>query len=234
MADDMRKRQRFRLKGIFGACVVILILGACPGIGVADPASGGAPSDLRSIQQTLRSIRILARLKKWADTEDLILRIKKTFVHSTPQLLTRVSPDDVSRFSYALASVEEGMMSQNLAQFEQGYHLSEAVAREFESKFPDELDRELAEMQQSLLHAQAQAAQGDMDLAQDYLDDIYAGRKRLDNACLSYAKESWVHFGITSDTFARAIRARSLTQAKDAASVAAGDLQDIRDRLPGR
>lgn len=192
------------------------------------------PSDLRQIRQSLQEIRSRYRSKKWAESADLLLRIKKTFTHSAPQLLTRVSPEELSRFSYSLATLEEGLMAKDLGQLEQGFKLTKVATHQLESRFPDDLSRELDDLSDVVERAAALAGQVDLSQAQDHLEDIAAARLRLDNACTAVGRELWVHFELSADDLARAIRTRNAGLTRDASASAVQDLSELKDRIRKR
>lgn len=197
------------------------------------PATGGASSDLRSILQTLQEIRSQYRARKWGGAQ-LFMKMKKSFAHSTPQLLTRVSPEELGHFSYALATLEDGFMAKDPEQVEQGYRLSKASMLSLENRFPAELSQEIQDLKQVVSNAAACAGRTDPADAQESMEDLAGGRRRLDNAGMSYAKESWVHFGLVAEDLARAVRGKNPLAAQKAATQAQQDLDDLLDRVPGR
>ncbi len=197
------------------------------------PAAGSASGELRSIMQTLQEIRVQYRARKWGGA-GLFMKMKKSFAHTTPQLLTRVSPEELGHFSYALATLEEGFVAMDPEQVEQGYRLSKASMLELENRFPAELSLEVQDLKQAVATSAACAARGDFTGAQESLEDLAGGRRRLDNAGMSYAKESWVHFGLVAEDLARAVRGKNNAGAQKAAAQAQQDLDDLLDRVPGR
>jgi hypothetical protein len=199
--------------------------------------SAGAPraaDELRQMRAELHEIHERCRTRRWNDSADLLLHIKKAFSKSTPVLLTRMSPEDVSRFSYALASLEDGLISHDMGQLEQGFQLSHTVVSQMKNKFPGELDQELEDMQVAAEKVNQHTARGDFQEAQYYLEEIAAGRRRLDTAGMAYCKEVWVHFGLSAENLARSARGHNTAATLAAAQAVDRDLRDIRDRMANR
>ena len=212
---------------------VALATAMAPQSALCDPsAAPGASGDLRAMVQVLQDIRSQFRSRKWSESAGLFMKAKKSLAHSTPQLLTRVTPEELGHFSYALATLEEGFMQKDGDQVEQGYRLSRAALQELQKRFPSDLNLEIQDLRNAVIQSAACAARGDFATGQDYLEDVAGGRRRLDNAGMSYAKESWVHFGLTSEDLARAVRSKNVPAAQKAAAAASQDLDDLLDRLP--
>jgi len=222
---DGRTVRRFALCGI-------LVAMAFASRSLAEGSSAGAAGDLRQIQQTLAEIRSECRARHWNDIAGMLQKIKRTFAHSTPQLLTRVSPEDLGHFSYALASLEDGVISKDPEQLTQGFRLSRVAMGELQNRFPSDLATEIQDLRQTLQSAASASQKGEYVDAADYLEDLAAARKRLDNAGMAYAKEAWVHFGLVAEDLARAVRAHNAPGAQTAASGARRDLDDLLDRIP--
>ncbi|HVP39755.1 MAG TPA: hypothetical protein VMS93_11300 [Candidatus Saccharimonadales bacterium] len=193
-----------------------------------------ASEDLRQMRAALLEIRVRCHGRRWEDSADLLLRIKRTFSRTTPALLTRLSPDDVSHFSYALATLEDGLIARDLEQVEQGMQLSHSSVAQMQGRFPGEVDEELDDLQRACSDAVQATARGDFQEVQYHLEDLAAGRHRLDTAGMAYARESWVHFGLAAETLARAARSHNLPATQAAAQAVDRDLRDIRDRILNR
>ncbi|MBI5835704.1 MAG: hypothetical protein HZB25_00530 [Candidatus Eisenbacteria bacterium] len=227
------------LAGLFRP-LVLCCAAAALAIALPDPARAQASSgtraadELRQMRNDLHEIRLRCRVKRWDESVEMLLRIKKAFSKSTPTLLTRLSPEDVSHFSYALASVEDGLSTRDLGQLEQGFQLSQSSVTMMKSKFPGDLDQELDDLQQAAAQVASNSAKGDAAEVQYYLEEIAAGRRRLDTAAMAYSRESWVHFGLAAENLARAARSRNIPATQAAAQAVAQDLRDIRDRIANR
>jgi hypothetical protein len=199
--------------------------------------SSGAPraaDELRQMRAELHEIHERCRNRRWSESADLLMQIKKAFSKTTPALLTRMSPEDVSHFSYALASLEDGLISHDMAQLELGFQLSHTVVSQMKSKFPGEVDQELEDMQVAADNLGQNTARGDFQEAQYYLEEIAAGRRRLDTTGMTYCKELWVHFGLNAENLARAARGHNTPATLAAAQAVDRDLREIRDRMANR
>ena len=193
-----------------------------------------AASQLRQLQQYLKELRSRGRSRRWTDTSDLLVKMKRTFAHTTPELLTRISPEDLSHFSYALATLEEGVIAKDVEQLDQGFRLSRVAMGQLQTRFPGELAQEIEDLRQATVLSSQAAAHGDYVAAQDLLEDVAAGRRRLDNAGMTYGREIWVHYGLQADEMARFIRAHNVVASEQSAAGAQKDLAELQGRIPRR